>query len=301
MILFASFSKQFYTFSIVRISIYIIYSINLKLQTDIVLKKTLPFWILAVFLTLTSAVYQRLTGPSHPIRGSVVIEKTKISYKLPRTQVTSSEAEIKIKCSVDARGEIKWRRFRSNDEWIISKLDRDAELLTASIPIQPSAGKVAYTITLIDNSGMRYDLTDVPVLIRYKDPVPPYILAPHIIFMLIAMLLSLRTGFEAMANGSNTRILTFITVISLALGGMILGPIVQKFAFGAFWTGWPFGHDLTDNKTAVALIFWLISLWRGRNPGKGRYWIITASVITFIIFLIPHSLLGSEIDYTTME
>ena len=38
---------------------------------------------------------------------------------------------------------------------------------------------------------------------------------------------------------------------TLGLGGMILGPIVQKYAFGAYWTGIPFGHDLTDAKNLV--------------------------------------------------
>jgi len=76
---------------------------------------------------------------------------------------------------------------------------------------------------------------------------------------------------------------------------------VQKFAFGAFWTGWPLGTDLTDTKTAVALLFWLIAMWRLRRRSGGRVRTIIASVVTLIIFLIPHSLLGSEIDYTEIE
>jgi hypothetical protein len=41
---------------------------------------------------------------------------------------------------------------------------------------------------------------------------------------------------------------------------MILGPVVQKFAFGEYWTGFPFGTDLTDNKTLIAFIGWIIAL-----------------------------------------
>ena len=48
--------------------------------------------------------------------------------------------------------------------------------------------------------------------------------------------------------------LTFLTMGSLFLGGMLLGPIVQNFAFGDYWTGIPFGWDLTDNKTLLAAI-----------------------------------------------
>ena len=86
----------------------------------------------------------------------------------------------------------------------------------------------------------------------------------------------------------------------LLVGGLIFGPIVQKYAFGAYWTGWPFGHDLTDTKTGIAMIFWLIALWRGRNHAKGHIWMIIAALITLLIYLIPHSVLGSELDYTKM-
>jgi hypothetical protein len=85
------------------------------------------------------------------------------------------------------------------------------------------------------------------------------------------------------------------------VGGLILGPIVQKYAFGAFWTGWPLGHDLTDTKTAIAMVFWLVATWRSKKPGGGRAWIIAAALVTLLVYLIPHSAYGSELDYTAID
>jgi hypothetical protein len=99
-------------------------------------------------------------------------------------------------------------------------------------------------------------------------------------------------------RGKNTYIYTWITVITLALGGMILGPVVQKFSFDAYWTGWPYGHDLTDNKSLVAFIFWVIALIVMKKNRENRLWPILASIVLLVIFLIPHSVLGSEIDFT---
>jgi hypothetical protein len=82
---------------------------------------------------------------------------------------------------------------------------------------------------------------------------------------------------------------------------MILGPVVQKYAFDAYWTGWPFGTDLTDNKIAVAILSWIaaaVALKKSTNPKR---WILAASLITLVVFLIPHSLLGSELDYSKMK
>jgi hypothetical protein len=85
------------------------------------------------------------------------------------------------------------------------------------------------------------------------------------------------------------------------IGGFIFGPIVQKYAFGEFWTGFPFGHDLTDNKILIGFIGWLlalIALYKFTNPKR---WIVFASILMFIIFLIPHSLLGSELNYNELD
>ena len=48
---------------------------------------------------------------------------------------------------------------------------------------------------------------------------------------------------------------------TVELGGMLLGPFVQKYAFGEFWTGWPNGHDLTDNKTLIMWLVWAAALY----------------------------------------
>jgi len=112
------------------------------------------------------------------------------------------------------------------------------------------------------------------------------------------MLLSTRTGLEYFNKGKNFKLLTILTFIFVIIGGFILGPIAQYYAFGEFWTGFPFGYDLTDNKILIGFIGWLLALiaiYKFKNP---RRWIIFASILLFIIFLIPHSLLGSELDYS---
>jgi hypothetical protein len=115
------------------------------------------------------------------------------------------------------------------------------------------------------------------------------------------MLLSTRTGLEFFAAAPSYRRLTDLTFLIIAAGGMIMGPMVLHYAFNEWWTGFPFGNDITDNKTLIAFIVWLaaaVVVRRSKNPGK---WILLAAVVTFIVFLIPHSLWGTELDYSTMK
>jgi len=264
--------------------------------------KTILLWTLTVLITLFSVVYQRMTGPTHPVRGRVEIAGQLMKYKLLTTHDITSDAMMEFNIpNQNIIGVMKWRRYKSHDEWTTDTLTVKNETLVAAVAKQPSAGKVIYQITLIDENGQEYKLSEESVVIRFKGAVPAFILVPHILFMFIAMLLSTRTGLEAIAKRERTFRLALWTTGLLIVGGLILGPIVQKFAFGAFWTGWPFGHDLTDNKTLVAFIFWGIALWRGKNGNKGRVWFVVAAVVQLLVYLIPHSVLGSEIDYTAME
>lgn len=264
--------------------------------------KSFLLWSLTVIVTLSSVIYQRLTGPTHPLRGRIQVNDTSIKYRFLRNYNTTSDAPVKIVVpDQKVKGEMQWKRYKSHDEWHLVSLERHGDTLMAWLPKQPSAGKVMYRVTLHDEMEKRYPLSTEPVILRFKDPVPAFILFPHVIIMFISMLLGVRAGLEALGKGQNAYRFTLWATVLLFIGGLILGPLVQKYAFGAYWTGWPFGHDLTDNKTLLSFIFWGIALWVGRKPGKGRIWIIIAAVVQLLIYLIPHSVLGSEIDYTKIE
>lgn len=260
--------------------------------------RNLIYWIIAVVLTLVMVVYQRMTGPTQPVRGKVELGNETIKYKLIRTYGGADDAEITINDPTEKlSGTITYKRFKSFDSLTTVPMGHQGGKLVAHIPHQPPAGKVEYWITLSDGTTEK-TLTEEPVIIRFKGHVPDYILIPHILFMFFAMLFSTRTGVEAIVKGKRTLRYSIVTMVLLIIGGLILGPIVQKFAFGAYWTGWPFGHDLTDNKTALAFIFWAIAVYQLiKNPEK-RGWAIAAAVVTSLVYLIPHSVLGSEIDHT---
>ncbi len=264
--------------------------------------KNILLWVVSLIIMGSIAVYQRMTGPTYPINGKLTVGQELIKYSLPRSHDGSGEELIKIKVSDEMIiGKIELRRYKSYDEWQTQDMKRDGEYLIANIPEQPPAGKVMYIISLIDSDGNNLQLTEEPVIIRFKGKVPDYFLIPHIIFMFAAMWFSMRTGFEALFKGDNAYKLSMMTFIFLTLGGMLFGPIIQFYAFGAWWTGWPFGHDLTDNKTFIAFLAWLFAVIKLRKNKSSMLWPLAASIILLAIYLIPHSVLGSEIDFTKVE
>ena len=262
-------------------------------------KKSTLFWILAFVLMAAVAVYQRMSGPTYPIKGKLTIAGKEISYKLLRSENCGTDARINILAPAPLSGIIELKRYKSHDTLTRTSLERVGDTLMFDIAHQPAAGKVQYQIFINDTSkNIKQAITPEPILIRYKGVVPNYVLIIHIIFMFGAMLFAARTTLSAFAKADDTYKLTLWTVAFLFIGGLILGPIVQKFAFDAYWTGWPFGTDLTDNKTIIALLVWVFSLYKLRNNPKDFKWAIIAFAVMMIVYLIPHSMLGSELDYT---
>lgn len=261
--------------------------------------KSLLLWIFAILFTLSLAVYQRLTGPTHPVRGSINIDNTEIKYKLLRSAENHEPASIVLKdVPQGVTGSIKYKRFNIEEEWLTKDLQFEDGNLIAELPPQPMAGKLEYIIKL-NSPKKEYVINETPVVMRFKGAVPRYILFPHILFMFLAMLWSTRTGLDVLFKGPNTKNMVFLTLMFLLIGGMILGPIVQKFAFDDYWTGWPFGGDLTDNKTLVAFVAWIIAYLRIRKDSKNKWWALAAAIILLMVYLIPHSMFGSELDYSS--
>jgi len=261
-------------------------------------------WILAFMLTLGFARFQRKTGPTQPIKGKAEIGTTVFAYEIERTHGGLEDHPVRIEIEdSDVTGTVIWKRYKLDEPLRQISMQRVDDALIAYLPHQPPAGKLEYQVILSRGKEKLFLPEDEPAVIRFKGAVPIIVLLPHIILMFTGLFVGMRTALAALAGGK-TRKLAWITLSLIVIGGLIFGPIVQKFAFGAFWTGWPLGEDWTDNKTAVMALAWALAVWRlhGRKGEKnGRWWTLVATVVTFAVYLIPHSMHGSELDYNSLS
>lgn len=271
-------------------------------------------WALAFIITMAAAFYQRHTGPTYPKKLDITLNNKPYELKLVRSLALNEKPEVKLSIADSTiRAKIFYKRFRSDEEYqsadfsyrnipvhsfIMNKIFKITadEGLFAAVPQQPAAGKVQYYFEITDSKGTQNYLKEKPVVIRFKGSVPSYILIPHILLMFIAMLFSTLAGLMSVIKYSLYKKYAVWTLILFIAGGMILGPIVQYFAFGDFWTGIPFGWDLTDNKTLIALLFWILAVYMNRKTDRPIYTALAAFVL-LLVFSIPHSLFGSELNY----
>ncbi|MBN1996230.1 hypothetical protein JW935_01675 [candidate division KSB1 bacterium] len=263
-------------------------------------------WILAFLVTASSMVYQRKTGPTQPITGSVPAGNTIVKYTLERSHGGDDGQRVFIQIpDTSVAGFLVFRRYKTTDQWTKIPLVHVKDGMEAWLPHQPPAGKLEYHIELLDKGRKIVIPSGENVVTRFKGAVPEFLLLSHIVFMVTAMLVSTRAGLEALFSSRNNNLslarYTYFSTALLFIGGMIFGAFVQKHAFGAYWTGFPFGMDLTDNKTLIALLFWLVTTGFAMKRKNIRWGVVLASVVTLVIFAVPHSMHGSELDYQKID
>lgn len=263
-------------------------------------------WTIAFLTVLGAATWQRRTGPSYPLRGSFELQAGReVRYGLVRNENTDRDATVSIPHD-DGIGEatLHFRRHGTGDNFQVVVMERTADEWRALLPRQPAAGKLDYFLML--NGAIRLpDGASQVAVIRFKDPVPAAILIPHILMMFVSMLCGVRAAMAAFLEPEKTRRLAWVTLGCLTVGGLFLGPVVQKYAFGAYWTGWPVGEDLTDTKTLVMWAGWalavaVLGLTRPINL-RSRVAVLFAVVVMIAVYLVPHSLRGSTLDYEKLE
>ncbi len=265
------------------------------------MKKIILFWIIAFIITAASAVFQRMTGPTYPLSGKVTLDGKEIKYKFDRSHSTSEDCKVSLAVNDNSvKGVLFWRKYKFDKEYNRVEMTGN-DTLTAFLPKQPSAGKLEYYVELYKDEKVIDAPNDRAVVIRFKDDVPIWLLIPHVIFMFAAMLISTRTGLEYFNKEPKFEKLAAWTIGILLIGGFIFGPLVQQYAFGALWTGFPFGYDLTDNKTLIAALVWIFAWYKIKKSQNPKIWVLIAAFVMLIVFLIPHSVLGSELDYSKIE
>ncbi len=255
-------------------------------------------WTLAIVITLIAAIYQRRTGPTYPARGSVELGGQEIKLRLLRTySITGRQPVTVTAADTGVAGTVEWRRFPTDDPWRTEPMSREGALLATVLPpapepLMPMAGKLEYRVTLT-RGAETVSFPEQPAVTRFKGDVPMWVLIPHVFCMFFGMLFAMRALFAALGGG-DTRRWGFATTALLLFGGFVLGPIVQKYAFDAYWTGVPFGYDLTDNKTLIAGVAWILAALRLRGGRQAKVAVIIATIVAMVVFAIPHSMWGSQ-------
>jgi len=185
-------------------------------------------------------------------------------------------------------------------------------LYEACFPEFKKGTKIKYWITVSTVEGPKVRIPADPgkfAVLRYKGKASNLAVGAHVAFMFGAfffMAMSFLAAIDILRGREDkknaVRAARWALVTSF-IGGWPLGFILNHQTFGTLWEGFPFGYDITDNKTQVIFILWLASLllaWGsfiGTGEEKDRLgrkaWalsIVACFVVSLALFILPHSI-----------
>lgn len=169
--------------------------------------------------------------------------------------------------------------------------------------------RVTYFLSAEDSSGAILATipadTSKPLLIKFKGRVTTWLLVAHITAMFGSLFFALLTAMAAVDLWRGVGRLKVVVRNSamalylISIGGFPLGLAVAYQTFGVAWSGVPFGWDVTDNKTLILVLCWLVTVLLGlkrlsRAAAASHHsflLLVFASVlVTLAAYLIPHSM-----------
>jgi hypothetical protein len=282
----------------------------------------MKFWkILVAFLfTLLLLVFTRKTSAVRSVykmveKGGIRIEH----YTVPK-QVGDDVPIISAKVKGASEVNLFYKIGKDGEYQSVkmSPKQEDANDFEASIPLHPKGMKAWYYLEAVGQSEgdeVKVTLPEEnsgqvkPIRHKFEGRVPAYIVIPHVLSIFGAFFFATLSLFSAIdlkkGKGTLRRSVKIcaITLLLLFIGFFPLGWAMNYFAFGVLWEAFPFGRDVTDNKSQIMFLFWLFTLFmvKGTLWGKAEQknlisaqdystLVIVSFVATIIILAIPHSL-----------
>ena len=269
--------------------------------------------IFALLITLVILSVTRRMSMNRPRDVEVNADGIKIYHRTVTEQVGPGKPVVKVRvtppegvvCSIELRdvnGEVEEIEMEgvNGDVW------------RAFLPELDKGKKVGYAVLVSSTGGFSRRLPQEPgkyYVVKYKGKVSGFVLVSHIAFMFGSFFFMVLSFFGAvrilrgMEDKRVTANLVRWVLLLTFVGGWPLGWILNYQAFGVLWEGFPFGYDVTDNKTQIMFIFWIVtsilaggSVFRGdessdRLSPRGFAIAVIVSVLVSIgVFLIPHSI-----------
>jgi hypothetical protein len=283
--------------------------------------ETMKFWriLVAFIFTLLLLSFARKTTTVQSVHKTVEKSGILIDHNTVPKKVGEGDAVIPVKINGAEEVRLFYRigegKFQGVD---MNPKEGENDVFVTFIPYHKKGTQAWYYIEAqkqIGDTKLAVSLPDKnspnfkPILLKFEGDVTPYIIVSHVFCNFAAIFFSVLAIFSAvdLKRGKSTLkksvLFSLLTFIFLFSGFFILGCALNYFAFGVMWEAFPFGTDVTDNKSQIVLLFWLVTLFLvkgtilGKNPSKNLVsektystMVIISFVVTVAMYLIPHSI-----------
>lgn len=280
-------------------------------------------WKLGIAFVVVFLLFALSKGSTHR-RKAMVVEKlgARVVHLTTREHIGAGDAPVKavvetaiplipgrvrLYYKIGKKGTLCWAsmgRIASSDTFV------------GVVPHQEKGRRAYYYLQVETPQGQVITLPDAQVpgnksiLLKFKGVVNPFVTIGHVLCMFAAVFILLVAFFYSFDILGGRRPVhqalkpILWALLFLFIGGFPLGWVMNAQTFGApWWEAFPFGWDITDNKTQLVFLYWimvLILVYRSLftkdstrdliHPKLFAWLTVLGTFLTLGIYLIPHSL-----------
>jgi hypothetical protein len=270
--------------------------------------------IIGVVLTLLLLTAVRRLTTGRPADLVVEAEGMKLRHRTVTEQVGPGQPTLIVRVEPAQRLGIvvRWITPHSAEVKARSLVLVTPDTYAVHLPDLGKGARMRYWIAATNVEQTKARIPEDPdklVLLKYKERASQPVVVAHVAFMFGAFFCMVMSLFGAIrilrgleGKRSTIRAARWVLVFSF-IGACPLGLLLNYQTFGVLWEGYPFGRDITDNKTQVMFVLWLVCLLlvRGSFVGGGEEkdrlgarafaWAIVASfILSLALFILPHSI-----------
>lgn len=278
-------------------------------------------WKLGIAFVVVFLLFALSKGSTHR-RKAVVVEKlgARIVHLTTSEHIGAGDASIKAVVETTSPlspGSIRlyYKIGRQGTlSWAPMERMAGTDTFAGFVPHQAKGWQAYYYVQVETTQGQVVTLPDAQTpgsrsfLLKFKGVVHPFVTIGHVLCMFSAVFILLVAFFYAFDILRGKRFVhqalapILWALLFLFIGGFPLGWIMAAQTFGKPWSGFPFGWDITDNKTLLAFLYWFILLIlvyrslftkdssKDLIPPKAFAWLtILGTLLTIWIYLVPHS------------
>jgi len=270
--------------------------------------------LISVLITLAVLGVARRVSTRRPIEIEAEKNGVRVNHRTITEQVGPGEPllSVRVEPQGDVEAIVEFGRRGGGGYEAIRMAPVGGGVFEARLPDLGKGARGEYAVIVRNGGGASIRLPEdreKHFTIKYKGTASETILVSHIVFMFASFFCMVLGLFGAIRilkglEGKRSTVSAGRWVLLLCfIGGWPLGFALNYQTFGTLWEGYPFGYDVTDNKTQVMFVFWLVSLllvrgsFFGRGEGKDLLgarafaWAIVASfVASLLLFILPHSI-----------
>lgn len=220
-------------------------------------KQNIILWISAGAIVFLSFYIQKITSRDYPLTGVISIGNSELLYRLEKTALADEEIKILIQTdNKNLTGILEWKTTEKDLQLI--NMSYSNGTYSAAIPPQKVGENIFYRITFKQSGESKTIPSNNFIQLKILGKIPSMLNFYYFLFLILGMLLAVRTGLEYFNTHHKIKKLAFITIFFF-FGFLIFTPLKLSYEIGAINHFVPNITDLFNLQPILFLMLWIIS------------------------------------------